>query len=89
VRRALELLQAYEDSELADTLRVVSLTVQESGESRWTVEPYPFTLHVGEGSVDEQLKRLPPVLQYLQRRDLVVRQVDVSYRNRVVVIPET
>lgn len=89
VRRALELLQAYEHSELADTLRVVSLTVQDSGESRWTVDPYPFTLRVGEGRVDEQLKRLPPVLQYLQHRDLAVRQVDVSYRKRVVVIPET
>jgi cell division protein FtsQ len=89
VRRALELIRAYEDSELAGTLRVVSLTVQDSGESRWTVDPYPFTLRVGEGRVDEQLKRLPPVLQYLQHRDLAVRQVDVSYRKRVVVIPET
>lgn len=89
VRRALELVRAYEDSELAGTLRVVSLTVQDSGASRWTVEPYPFTLQVGEGSVGEQLKRLPPVLQYLQHRDLAVRQVDVSYRKRVVVIPET
>ena len=89
VPRALELIRAYEESEVADALRVVSMTVQDSGSSLWTITPYPFTLKVGEGRIDEQLKRLPPVLRYLEHHDLSPRTVDVSYRERVVVIPET
>ena len=89
VPRALELMRAYEESEVAGALRLVSMTVQDSGSSLWTIAPYRFSLRVGEGRIDEQLKRLPPVLRYLQHRDLSPRTVDVSYRNRVVVIPET
>ena len=89
VQRALQLIQAYEGSAVASALQVVALTVEESGASSWTVAPYRFTLRVGEGGVDEQLKRLPPVLRYLQHHDLEVKMVDVSYRKRVVVIPES
>lgn len=89
VQRALELLQAYEGSEVASSLRLVALTVEETGASSWTVDPYRFTLQVGEGGVEEQLKRLPPVLRYLRHHDLGVKLVDVSYRKRVVVIPES
>ncbi len=89
VHRALELIRAYEGSAVANTLRLVSLTVQDSGASRWTVAPYSFTLQVGEGSVEAQLNRLPPILRYLEQRGLTVQTVDVSYRKRVVVIPES
>lgn len=89
VQRALELIRAYKASPVAKALRVVSLTVEASGASRWTVKPYSFALHVGEGEIDAQLRRLPPVLRYITRQDLAVQTVDVSYRKRVVVIPES
>lgn len=89
VPRALELMRAYAESEVAGTLRVISMTVQDSGSSLWTIAPYAFNLRVGEGQIDDQLKRLPPVLRYLEHRELSPRIVDVSYRKRVVVIPET
>jgi cell division septal protein FtsQ len=89
VSRALELMRDYRRSAVADTLRVVSLTVQGSGTSSWTVEPDNFTIRVGEGSVTAQLQRLSPVLRYIRQHHLAVRLVDVSYRNRVVVVPES
>jgi cell division protein FtsQ len=89
VQRALELVKAYKASPVADALRVVSLTVEDSGASRWTVAPDAFTLRVGEGNIDTQLLRLPPVLHYIRQQGLAVQTVDVSYRQRVVVIPES
>ena len=89
VQRALELVKAYKASPVAEALRVVSLTVEDSGASRWTVAPDAFTLCVGEGSIDTQLLRLPPVLHYIRQQGLAVQTVDVSYRQRVVVIPES
>jgi hypothetical protein len=82
-------MRDYRRSAVADTLRVVSLTVQGSGTSSWTVEPDNFTIRVGEGSVTAQLQRLSPVLRYIRQHHLAVRLVDVSYRNRVVVVPES
>jgi cell division septal protein FtsQ len=89
VSRALELMRDYSKSAVADTLRVVSLTVQDNGTSSWTVDPDKFTVRVGEGSAIAQLRRLPPVLQYIRQHHLAVKSVDVSYRNRVVVVPES
>ena len=89
VQRALELIQAYKTSPVADALRLVSLMVEDSGASRWTVTPDAFTLRVGEGQIDTQLQRLPPVLRYIRQHGLSVQTVDVSYRQRVVVIPRS
>jgi cell division protein FtsQ len=89
VQRALELIKAYQASPVAEALRVVSLIVEDSGASRWTVTPDAFTLRVGEGRIDTQLLRLPPVLRYIRQQDLAVRTVDVSFRQRVVVVPES
>jgi cell division septal protein FtsQ len=89
VSRALELMRDYSRSAVADTLRVVSLTVQDTGTSSWTVAPDHFTVWVGEGNVTAQLQRLPPVLHYIRQHHLAVKLVDVSYRNRVVVVPES
>jgi cell division protein FtsQ len=87
VQRALDLMQAYQTSPVADALRVVSLTVEDSGASRWTVTPDAFILRVGEGQIASQLQRLPPVLRYIRQHGLPVQTVDISYRQRVVVIP--
>ena len=85
VLRALELIRAYKRVPLAERMRLASLTVEESGASLWQVEPYPFRIRVGEGQIEAQLQRLPPVLNYIEQRSLAVRLVDVSYRQRVVV----
>lgn len=85
VQRALELVRIYEKTSVAGMMRLASLTVEDSGVSMWRVEPYPFTIRLGEGGIEAQLNRLPPVLQYIERRGLAVRLVDVSYRQRVVV----
>lgn len=87
ISRALELVHAYHASPLATDARLVSLTVQASGASDWRVEPQDFIIRVGEGQVDQQLKRLPLVLRYIAQQNLAVRVIDVSYRKRIVVIP--
>ncbi|ETX01508.1 MAG: hypothetical protein ETSY1_07080 [Candidatus Entotheonella factor] len=89
VQRALDVVQAYGSSPIAGILRLVSCTVDTSGTSHWRVAPDAFVLRVGEGDVISQLKRLPPVLRYLRQHDLAARTVDVSYRKRVVIIPES
>ncbi len=89
VRRSLDVIQAHAATPMAGILRLKSCTVDESGTSHWRVEPDAFVLRVGEGDVASQLKRLPPVLRYLRRHDLAARTVDVSYRKRVVIIPES
>jgi cell division septal protein FtsQ len=89
VQRSLDVIQAHASSPMAGTLRLVSCTVDDSGTSHWRVAPDAFVLQVGEGDVASQLRRLPPVVRYLRQHDLAVRSVDVSYRKRVVVIPES
>lgn len=89
VQRSLEVIHAYASSPMAGILRLVSCTVDDSGTSHWRVEPDAFVLRIGEGDVTSQLKRLPPVLRYLRQHDLAARTVDVSYRKRVVIIPES
>jgi cell division septal protein FtsQ len=84
-QRALELVRAYTRSPVAAMLRLVSLTVEDSGASVWHVEPYAFAIRLGEGGIEAQLRRLPPVLRYIVQQNLAVRRVDVSYRKRVVV----
>ncbi len=89
VQRSLDVIQAYAASPVAGILRLISCTVDESGTSHWRVEPDAFVLRIDEGDVASQLKRLPPVLRYLRQHDLAARTVDVSYRKRVVIIPES
>lgn len=89
VQRSLEVVQAYASLPMAGILRLVSCTVDDSGTSHWRVEPDAFVLRVGEGDVTSQLKRLPPVLRYLRQHGLAARTVDVSYRKRVVILPES
>ncbi len=89
VQRSLDVVQAYASSPIAGILRLVSCTVDETGTSHWRVEPDAFVLRVGEGDVLSQFKRLPPVLRYLRQHDLAARTVDVSYRKRVVIVPES
>jgi cell division protein FtsQ len=89
VQRSLEVVQAYASSPVAGLLRLVSCTVDDTGISHWRVEPEAFVLRVGEGDVTSQLMRLPPVLRYLRQHDLTARTVDVSYRKRVVILPES
>lgn len=89
VQRALDVTQAYASSPMVGILRLTSGTVDASGASHWRVEPDTFVLRVGEGDVASQLKRLPPVLRYLRQHDLTARTVDVSYRKRVVIVPES
>ena len=88
VQRSLDVVQAYAASPIAGILRLVSCTVDDSGVSNWQVAPDAFVLRVGEGDVTSQLKRLPPVLRYLRQHGLAARPVDVSYRKRVVIMPE-
>jgi hypothetical protein len=85
IRRALELVRVYRRSPVAAVMRLVALTVEDSGASVWQVEPYTFAIRLGEGRIEGQLRRLPPVLQYIEQRELAVRLVDVSYRQHVVV----
>lgn len=87
VHRAIELVQSFQTSSLAKTIRLVSLTVEPSGSAIWRVEPYPFTVRVGEGQIEPQLERLPLVLQYIAQQGLTVQSIDLSYRRKVVVVP--
>ncbi|MEE8304827.1 MAG: FtsQ-type POTRA domain-containing protein [Candidatus Tectomicrobia bacterium] len=85
LQRAMELVQAYHDSSVMRMLHLSSLTVEDSGVSIWEVEPYDFVIRIGAGEVKAQLERLPSVLRYITQKDLAVRLVDVSYRQRVIV----
>ena len=89
VQRAFELLQAYQASPLAETLRLASLTVQPSGISIWRFEQYPFDIRLGEEGVQLQLGRLPLALRYITQQHLAVRAVDLSYRKRIIIIPNS
>ena len=89
VQRALEVAQAYAASPVSALLRLASCTVDEAGAAQCRVEPDAFALRIGEGDVVSQLKRLPPVLRYLRQHEVAARTVDVSYRNRVVMMPES
>lgn len=89
VQRTLDVVRVYAASSVAGILRLVSCTVRDSGVAQCRMAPDAFVLQVGEGDVASQLKRLPPVLRYLRQHDLAVRTVDVSYRKRVVIIPES
>jgi cell division protein FtsQ len=87
VQRALELVRMYRTSPLAGAVRLVALTVEDSGASVWELASYPFTIRLGEGNVDAQLGRLLPVLQYVTQQRLVIRSLDLSYHQRVVIVP--
>lgn len=87
VHRAVELVQSFQASPLAKTIRLISLTVEPSGSAVWRVESYPFTVRVGEGQIEPQLERLPLVLQYIAQQGLAVQSIDLSYRRKVVVVP--
>src|SRR5712691_327508 len=89
VQRAVELLQIYQASPLAETLRLASLTVQPSGISIWRFEQYPFDIRLGEEGISLQLGRLPLVLRYITQQHLAVRAVDLSYRKRIIIIPNS
>ena len=89
VQRAFELLQIYQASPLAETLRLASLTVQPSGISVWRFEQYPFDIRLGEEGIALQLGRLPLALRYITQQHLAVRAVDLSYRQRIIIIPNS
>jgi cell division protein FtsQ len=89
VQRAFELLQTYQASPLAATLRLASLTVQPSGISVWRFEQYPFDVRLGEEGVSLQLGRLPLALRYITQQNLAVRAVDLSYRRRIIIVPNS
>ena len=89
VQRVFELLQIYQASPLAETLRLASLTVQPSGISIWRFEQYPFDIRLGEEGVPLQLGRLPLALRYITQLHLAVRAVDLSYRKRIIIIPNS
>jgi len=89
VQRAFELLQAYQASPLAETLRLASLTVQPSGISIWRFEQYPFDIRLGEEGIPLQLGRLPLALRYITQQHLAVRAVDLSYRKRIIIVPNS
>ena len=89
VQWAVELLQTYQASPLAETLRLASLTVQPSGFSIWRFEEYPFDIRLGEEGIALQLGRLPLALRYITQQRLAVRAVDLSYRKRIIVIPNS
>ena len=89
VQRAFELLQTYQASPLAETLRLASLTVQPSGISVWRFEQYPFDIRLGEEGIPLQLGRLPLALRYITQQHLAVRAVDLSYRKRIIIIPNS
>ena len=88
IERAFELLHVYRESPLNDTMPLRSLSVSVSGASVWKVEPYTFQLRFGEGQIVSQLKRLPHVLTYIIQRGIEVQAIDLSYRNRIIVIPK-
>ncbi|GIX48719.1 MAG: hypothetical protein KatS3mg131_2930 [Candidatus Tectimicrobiota bacterium] len=87
VQRALALLQAYRTSPVAAQLQVVGMRFEPAGTVRWQVAPYAFELRVEPDTVAQQLRRLPLVLEYIHRRQLAVRLVDLSYRKKIVVVP--
>jgi hypothetical protein len=74
---------------LAETLRLASLTVQPSGISLWRFEQYPFDVRLGEEGIALQLGRLPLALRYITQQHLAVRAVDLSYRKRIIIIPNS
>ena len=88
IRRAFELLQTYRLSPLNGTMRLRQMSVSASGASVWKVEPYSFELLFGEGQITSQLVRLPHVLDYITHQGLDVQAIDLSYRNRIIVIPK-
>ena len=88
IERASELLHIYRESPLHGAMHLRSLSVAASGASVWKVEPYPFQLRFGEGQIVSQLGRLPHVLAYIVREGLEVQAIDLSYRNRIIVIPK-
>jgi hypothetical protein len=87
--RLRELLQTYQASHLAETLRLASLTVQPSGISVWRFEQYPFDVRLGDEGIALQLGRLPLALRYITQQHLAVRAVDLSYRKRIIIIPNS
>ena len=89
VQRAFELLQTYQASPLAETLRLASLTVQPSGISVWRFEQYPFDIRLGEEGIALQLGRLPLALRYITQQHLAVRAIELSYRKRIIIIPNS
>lgn len=88
IERAFELLHTYRESPLNATMRLRELSVSASGASVWKLEPYPFQLRFGEGQIVSQLRRLPHVLTYIAHQGLDVQAIDLSYRNRIIVIPK-
>ena len=88
VKRAFELLHTYRLSPLNQTMRLREMSVSASGASVWQVEPYSFPLLFGEGQIISQLVRLPHVLNYITNQGLDVKAIDLSYRNRIIVIPK-
>ena len=88
IERASELLHIYRESPLNGAMHLRSLSVSASGASVWKVEPYPFQLRFGEGQIVSQLERLPHVLAYIAQRGIEVQAIDLSYRNKIVVIPK-
>jgi len=89
VQRAFELLQTYQASPLVETLRLASLTVQPSGISVWRFEQYPFDVRLGDEGIALQLGRLPLALRYVTQQHLAVRAIDLSYRKRIILIPNS
>src|SRR5215510_4784950 len=89
IQRAFELLQAYQASPLAETLRLAALTVQPSGISVWRFEQYPFDIRLGEEGMQLQFGRLPLALRYITQQHLAVRAVELSYRKRIIIIPNS
>src|SRR5712691_9745520 len=86
-QRAFELIQTYQASPLAETLRLASLSVQPSGMSVWRFEQCPFDVRLGEEGIALQLGRLPFAVRYIAQQGLAVRTVDLSYRKRIVIVP--
>ena len=87
IQRAFELIQTYQASPLAETLRLASLSVQPSGISVWRFEQCPFDVRLGEEGIALQLGRLPFAVRYIAQQGLAVRAVDLSYRKRIVIVP--
>jgi hypothetical protein len=85
--RAVALLQSFQASALAGTMRPITLTVEPSGSSVWQIESQPFTLRFGEGPIETQLERLPLVLRYITQQGLAVKTIDLSYRRKIIVTP--
>ena len=88
IERAFELLRIYRKSPLNATMPLRELSVSASGASVWKIEPYTFQLRFGEGQIVSQLGRLPHVLTYIAHQGLEVQAIDLSYRNRIIVIPK-